>query len=97
MFAAKARPLMGFLRENALAPMQDEMSKHAFKQFKLVFQATLILWTLNWNKPFLIYFDAFEEVMGNTLSQLDKNGHDHSIHFASRQLTLIKYIHIVTE
>jgi len=24
--------------------------------------------------------------MGSTLSQLDKNGHDHPIHFASRQL-----------
>jgi hypothetical protein len=31
MFAAKAHLLMGFLWENVLAPMQDEMSKHAFK------------------------------------------------------------------
>ncbi len=35
--------------------------------------------------------------MGSTLSQLDKNGHDHPIHFASRQLTLVEKNYIVTE
>ncbi len=66
--------------------MDDEASKHAFE---LVFQATPILRTPNWNKTFLIYCDAFEETMGSTLFQLDENGHDHPIHFASKQLTLV--------
>ncbi len=35
--------------------------------------------------------------MGSTLSQLDENGHDHPIHFASRQLTLAKKNYIVIE
>jgi len=35
--------------------------------------------------------------MGSTLSQLDKNGHDHPIHFASRQLTSTEKNYTMTE
>jgi hypothetical protein len=35
--------------------------------------------------------------MGNTLSQLEENGHDHPIHFANKQLTSIIFFNIVTE
>ncbi len=35
--------------------------------------------------------------MGSTLSQLDENGHDHPIHFARKQLTLVEKTYIVTE
>ncbi len=35
--------------------------------------------------------------MRNTLSQLDKNGHDHPIHFTSRQLTSTKKNYTMTE
>ncbi len=35
--------------------------------------------------------------MGSTLSQLDENGHDHPIHFASRQLISTKKNYTVTE
>jgi hypothetical protein len=72
------------LHEDAPTPMEDEVSKHVFEQFKSAFQATPIFWTPNWNKPFLVYCDAFGEVMGNTLSQSDEIGHDHPIHFASK-------------
>jgi hypothetical protein len=37
MFVTKTRPLTQFLWEDALTPMEDEMSKHAFEQFKLTF------------------------------------------------------------
>ncbi len=70
--------------------MGDGASKHAFEQFKLAFQIAPMLWIPDWNKSFLIYCDAFEEAMGNTLSQLDKNGHQHPIHFANKQLILIE-------
>ncbi len=81
---AKARPLTQFLCEDASTPMEDEASKHAFEQLKSAFQVAPILWTPNWNKPFLVYCDASREVVGSTLSQLDENRHDHPIHFASR-------------
>ncbi len=35
--------------------------------------------------------------MGGTLSQLDENGHDHPIHFANRQLTLVEKNYTKTE
>jgi hypothetical protein len=35
--------------------------------------------------------------MGKTLSQLNRNGHDHPIHFATTQLTSIKKNYIMTQ
>jgi hypothetical protein len=83
MFVAKARPLTRFLRDDTPTPMEDAASKCAFKQFKSILQITPILRTSNWNKPFLIYRNAFGEAVGNTLSRLDENGHDHPIHFVN--------------
>jgi hypothetical protein len=68
MFIIKTRPLTRFLQENVPKPMKDETSEHAFKKFKLVLQIAPILPTSDWNKPFLIYYDAFGEVVGSTLS-----------------------------
>jgi hypothetical protein len=72
------------MHDDAPTPMEDEVSKCAFEQLKSIFQVAPILWTTNWSKPFLIYYDASRAAMGSTLFQLDKNGHDHPIHFASR-------------
>ncbi len=58
MFAAKARPLTRFLREDAPAPTEDEVSKRAFEQLKSALQLAPILRTPNWSKPFLVYCDA---------------------------------------
>jgi hypothetical protein len=68
MFATKARPLMRFLRKDAPAPMEDKVSRWAFKQLKLAFQVAPILRTPDWNKPFLVYCDASGEAVGGTLS-----------------------------
>ncbi len=74
MFITKAHPLTRFLREDAPALMEDEVSRRAFKQLKSALQVVLILRTPNWNKPFLVYCDASGKAMGSTLSQLDENG-----------------------
>jgi hypothetical protein len=97
MFASKTRPLTRFLRDDALAPMEDEALRRAFKQLKTTFQVMSILRTPYWNKPFLVYCDASGKAVGSTLSQLDENGHDHPIHFANRQLISAKKKYIVTE
>ncbi len=73
------------------------MSKQTFEQLKLALQVTPIFRTPYWNKPFLVYCDAFGEAVGSILSQLDENGHDHPIHFASRQLTSTEKNYIMTE
>jgi hypothetical protein len=36
-------------------------------------------------------------VVGSTLSQLEKNGHDHPIHFTNKQLTLEMKNYILTK
>ncbi len=84
MFVTKTRLLTRFLREDAPALIEDEVSRRAFEQLKSTLQVVSILRTPDWNKSFLVYCDASGEAVGNTLSQLDKNGHDHPIHFASR-------------
>jgi hypothetical protein len=97
MFAAKARPLTRFLREDAPALLEGEVSRWAFEQLKSALQVVPILQTPDWNKPFLVHCDASGEAVGSTLSQLDKNGHDHPIHFVSRQLTSAEKNYTVTE
>ncbi len=97
MFMAKTRPLTQFLHEDAPTPMEDGASRQAFEQLKSAFQVAPILRTPNWNKPFLIYCDASGKMVGSTLSQLDEKGHDHPIHFTSRQLTLAEKNYIVTK
>jgi len=47
--------------------MEDDTSKHAFKDFKLFFKVAPILLTPDWNKPFLIYYDAFGKVVGTKM------------------------------
>ncbi len=84
MFATKTRPLTRFLQEDAPTPMKDEVSERAFEQLKSALQTTPILRTPYWNKPFLVYCDASGEVAGSTLSQLNENKHDHTIHFANK-------------
>ncbi len=97
MFAAKARPLTRFLREDAPALLEDEVSRRPFEQLKSALQVAPILRTPDWNKPFLVYYDASGEAVGSTLSQLDENGHDHPIHFTSGQLTSVEKNYTVTE
>jgi hypothetical protein len=85
------------MREDAPTPMEDKASRRAFEQFKLALQVALIFQIPDWNKPFLVYCDAFAEVVGSPLSQLDENGHDHPIHFVSKQLTSAKKNYTMTE
>jgi hypothetical protein len=68
MFVTKARPLTRFLREDAPALMEDEVSRRTFEQLKTTLQVAPILRNPDWNKLFLVYCDASREAMGSTLS-----------------------------
>jgi len=68
MFVTKVHPLTRFLREDAPALMEDEVSRRAFEQLKSTLQVVPILRTPDWNKPFLVYCDASREAVGSTLS-----------------------------
>jgi hypothetical protein len=84
MFVEKTCPLTRFMHEDTPTPMEDEVSQCTFTQLKSALQIAPMFRTLDWNKPFLVYCDASRKAMGNTLSQLEKNVHDHPIHFAKR-------------
>jgi len=73
------------------------MLRRAFEQLKSTLQVASILRTPDWNKPFLVYCDASGEAVGSTLSQLDEDGHDHPIHFASKRFTSVEKNYTVTE
>ena len=47
-----------------------------------------VLVTPDWNKDFHVFVDVSGFCIGLVLSQLDENGRDHPIYFASRQLAL---------
>jgi hypothetical protein len=68
MFAAKARLLTRFLREDAPTPMEDEAVRRAFDQLKSALQVAPIFQTPDWNKRVLVYCDAFGKAVGSTLS-----------------------------
>jgi len=44
----------------------------------------------DWNKPFHVYCDVSEVVVGSALCQPNENGKDHPIAFASKQLTNVE-------
>lgn len=92
-----AKPLTRFLRDDAPHPQATPDALEAFDKLKQALLSAPILQTPNWEKPFLVFTDALEEGVGATLAQLDKEGYDHPIHYASRQLTLAEMNYTVSE
>ncbi len=90
MFVAKTRPLTRFCVKMHLYQWRMKRQNVHLNNSNQIFKITPILHTLNWNKLFLKYCDASREIVGNTLSQLEKNWHDHPIHFVSKQFILVK-------
>jgi hypothetical protein len=64
MFVAKTCLLTQFLRESAPTPMEDEVSKLAFKQLESTFQVAPIFQTLNWNDHFSYIMMQLEKQWG---------------------------------
>jgi hypothetical protein len=52
---------------------------------------------LDWNKPFHVYCDASEVVVGSALCQLDENDKYHPIAFASKQFTNVEHNYTTTK
>jgi hypothetical protein len=46
------------LHEDAPTLIEDEVSRRAFEQLKSALQVAPIFRTPDWNKPFLVYYDA---------------------------------------
>ena len=92
-----AKPLTRFLKDNAHLPQVTPDALEVFEKLKLALLLAPILRTPNWQKSFLVFTVASGEGVGVTLAQLDDEGFDHSIYYASRQLTLEEMNYTVTE
>ena len=96
-YAMIVKPLTWFLKDNAPPPQATPDALEAFEKLKLALLSAPILRTPNWEKPFLVFTDASGEGVGATLAQLDDEGFDHPIYYASLQLTLAEMNYTVTE
>ena len=92
-----AKPLTRFLKDNSPLSQATPDALEAFDKLKQALISAPILRTPNWEKPFFIFTDASGEGVDATLAQLDEEGYDHPIHYASRQLTSAKMNYTVTE
>ena len=86
-----------FLKDNAPPPQATPDVLEAFENLKLTLLSAPILRTPSWKKPFLVFMDASEEGVDATLAQLDDEGFDQPIYYASRQLTSAETNYTVTE
>ena len=68
-----------------------------FDELKQKVSTYSVLKPPDWNKPFHIYCDALAVVVGSALMQTIKDGHDHPIAFASKQLLAVERNYITTE
>ncbi len=59
----------------------------AFEELKVKFTSAPVLAYPDYEKQFVICTDSSSKEVGAVLSQADKNGRDHSIHYASLDLS----------
>ena len=71
--------------------------QQAFEALKRALVTAPVLKPPNWDVPFHVYIDASAFGVGSCLSQKDKNGKDHPIYFASRQMNAAEKNYTVTE
>ena len=67
-----------------------ESCQEAFQQLKRALTVAPVLVTPDWSKPFILQTDASAYVLGYVLSQLDSQGEEHPIAFASKKLLASK-------
>ena len=84
-FAKIAGPLTEKTSESITYEWTDEMQM-AFEELKESLTKPPVLVYPNYGKPFIVSTDASSKAVGAVLSQLDDNGREHPIHYASRNL-----------
>jgi len=84
-FAAIARPLHN-LTKTKNPGIWDESAIKAFEGLKSALTNTPVLIRPDFDKEFIIITDASGKGLGAICSQLDENGHEHPIQYASRGL-----------
>ena len=86
-FLTVATPLSDLMRKHAPNKVVwGESCQEASQQLKRALTVAPVLVTPNWSKPFIIQTDAFAYGLGYVLSQLDSQGEEYLIAFASKKL-----------
>ncbi|XP_024362295.1 uncharacterized mitochondrial protein AtMg00860-like [Physcomitrium patens] len=99
-FAVLCQPLTNLLKKPLLdgsSPVWTAECSVAFEALKQKLVSAPILVAPCWKKPFQVYVDASNIVIGSILSQKDDNNRDHLIYFASRQLVMAERNYNTTE
>ncbi|KAG1449121.1 hypothetical protein G6F56_008744 [Rhizopus delemar] len=84
-FAAIARPLHDQTKTTKKIPW-TEKTTNSFNTLKQLLTSAPILTRPDFNKPFILITDASKAGLGSILTQLDDDGHEHPVIFASRGL-----------
>ena len=84
-FAAIARPLHDQTKTTKKIPWTS-LTTESFETLKKLLTTAPILSRPDFNKPFILVTDASKLGLGAILTQLDENGHEHPIVYASRGL-----------
>ncbi|KAG1418570.1 hypothetical protein G6F58_005022 [Rhizopus delemar] len=84
-FASIARPLHELTKTKKKVPWTDKATQ-AFEQLKKLLTTAPVLARPDFNKQFILVTDASKLGLGCILTQLDKEGREHPIIFASRGL-----------
>lgn len=84
-FAAIARPLHDQTKTTKKVPWTNKTTE-SFESLKRALTTTPILSRPDFNKPFILITDASKLGLGAILTQLDDNGYEHPVIYASRGL-----------
>ncbi|KAG0864642.1 hypothetical protein G6F15_013047 [Rhizopus arrhizus] len=84
-FASIARPLHELTKTKKKVPWTDKATQ-AFEQLKKLLTTAPVLARPDFNKQFILVTDASKLGLGCILTQLDKEGREHPVIFASRGL-----------
>ena len=95
-FATIVEPMNKLLRKN-IPYKWDEKCQTAFEQLKNKLTTTSFLIYPNFSKPFLLYTNVSYKGLGAVLAQLDEEGNEHVIAYASRSLVEAEVNYATTE
>ena len=84
-YAARVEPLLRLLRDNVPFQWTDDQ-QHSFDKLKQFLNSTPLLVHPDWSKPFLLQTDASGFALAAILAQVDADGRESVISYASRQL-----------
>lgn len=91
-----ANPLVGLLKKNKEFSWNNEQ-ENAFQELKNALTSAPILSHPNFQKPFILQTDASGAGIGAVLSQIDDDGKEHPVAYASRTLKPAEKNYPITE